>query len=161
MSKNINIAILLSVWGSERILFCSGTSKCAFSTFLDRKMTTRTNRMGGEKQQVASGVASLASRVSVSPSQADGIPQWAQDMMSEIKKANAAVTKYREETKTEIAKCKEEIEKGRKEMTTGLEKWTKSLEESTRAQSELLRGEVKLVADKIRSLADMMDKRKN
>ena len=106
-------------------------------------------------------MASLASRVSVSPSQADGIPQWAQDMMSEIKKANVAVTKYREETKTEIAKCKEEIEKGRKEMTTELEKWTKSLEESTRAQSELLRGEVKLVADKIRSLADRMDKRKN
>ena len=87
-------------------------------------MTTRTSRTGGEKQQVASGVASSASRDSVSPSQADGIPQWAQDMMSEIKKANVAVTKYREETKTEIAKCKEEIEKGRKEMTTELEKWT-------------------------------------
>lgn len=115
-------------------------------------------RTGAEKQQIASSAASSANKDSVSPPQADSIPQWAQDMMSEIKKANAAATKYNEETKTEIAKCMEEIEKGTKEMANELEKWSKSLEESTRAQLGLLREELKLIADKTENLSERMDK---
>ena len=55
-----------------------------------------------EKQQVVSDMASSASKGNVSPSQADGIPQWAKEMMSEIKKDNVRITKYREKTKTRL-----------------------------------------------------------
>lgn len=39
------------------------------------------------------------------------IPQWANNVMSKVKKDNIEITKYREEPKTEITKCKEEIKK--------------------------------------------------
>lgn len=86
------------------------------------------------------------------------IPQWAKYMMSEIKKGNVEITKYREETKIEIARCKEEIEKGRKETKAEMGKWTKSLEENAKAQLELLHGEVRVIGDKTSSLANTTDK---
>lgn len=74
------------------------------------------------------------------------MPQWAKDMMFEIKKGNIEVTKYRRRQR-QIARCKEEIEKGRKETKAEM-----CLEEVTKAQFELLRGKVRLIGDKTSSL---------
>ncbi|CAK6972280.1 uncharacterized protein LOC109142318 [Scomber scombrus] len=81
-------------------------------------------------------------------------------MISEIKKTNTGITKHREETKTEIARCKEEIKKGRKETKAEMEKWAKSLEDNTKAQFELLCEEVRLISDTTISLANDMEERK-
>lgn len=131
-----------------------------FQVQFTTKMTSRSSRAGVEKQQVVSNLASSASKGNASTTHAEEIPQWAKDMMSEIKRGNIENTKYKEETKAEIVRCKEEIEKGRKETKAEMEKWAKSLEDNTKAQFELLRGEMRLISDKTSSLANRMDERR-
>uniref|UniRef100_A0A3P9C0G1 L1 transposable element RRM domain-containing protein n=1 Tax=Maylandia zebra TaxID=106582 RepID=A0A3P9C0G1_9CICH len=127
-------------------------------------MSNRQTRAGVEKLHADSNPAAAASKATANPAHADNMPQWAQDMMSEIKKTNAEITKYREETKTEIMRCKEEIEKGRsihpKESKAEMEKWAKSVEDNTKAQFELLREEVRLISETSVSLANEMEARK-
>ncbi|KAJ8383307.1 hypothetical protein AAFF_G00221670 [Aldrovandia affinis] len=67
------------------------------------------------------------------------MPQWAKEMMVEVKKV------------------KEEIAKGGRESKAEMEKWARSLEESTRAQFESLYGEVRLAGEKASNLATKMD----
>uniref|UniRef100_A0A8C6K7P6 L1 transposable element RRM domain-containing protein n=1 Tax=Nothobranchius furzeri TaxID=105023 RepID=A0A8C6K7P6_NOTFU len=90
----------------------------------------------------------------------DVLGRWAQDMMSEIKKTNAGITKYRDETKTEIMRCKEEIDKGRTEAKAEMEKWAKTVEDNTKAQFELLCEEARLIKESNISLANEMEARK-
>ncbi|KAJ8399540.1 hypothetical protein AAFF_G00409510 [Aldrovandia affinis] len=117
-------------------------------------MASRSSRTGAgatEKQRDA--------KADASPTSADDMPQWAKDMMAEIKKGNVEILKYREETKAEIARCKEQIAKGGRESKAEMEKWARSLEESTRAQFESLYGEVRLAGEKASNLATKMDER--
>ncbi|CAK6977185.1 uncharacterized protein LOC109142318 [Scomber scombrus] len=97
-------------------------------------MTSPSTQTGGEKPQVVSNLAPSAGKANASPTHADNIPQWAQDMMSEIKKGNVEIMKYREETKTEIARCKEEIEKEEKrrkpKWKNGLRVWRRLVKPS-------------------------------
>uniref|UniRef100_A0A8C6Q749 Uncharacterized protein n=1 Tax=Nothobranchius furzeri TaxID=105023 RepID=A0A8C6Q749_NOTFU len=115
---------------------------------------------GMEKLHADSNSAVAASKANASPAHTDDMPQWTQDMMSEIKKTNAGITKYRDETKTEIMRCKEEIDKGRTEAKAEMEKWAKTVEDNTKAQFELLCEEVRLIRESNISLANEMEARK-